>query len=92
MLYYGVYNFTASPITKIDGEDIQSYLKRLGKQLAYHDAHARYNQMFPQQAQTSLDKGEILGVYANGLYHSPNNTYTFQVCIHIKFLISEWHS
>lgn len=92
LLYYGIYNFTASPIIKIDGEDIQSYLKRLGRQLAYHDAHARYNQMFPQQAQTSLGKGEFLGNYANGVYHGPNNTYTFKVCIQIKILVSDqWH-
>lgn len=78
LLYYGYYNFTASPITRIDGEDVQTYLKKVGLQSSFHDVHARYNALFPNQAIKSLNN-TYLGTFASGIYRGPNNTYTFEV-------------
>jgi hypothetical protein len=86
-LYYQVHQFEPSPITHINDEETQTYLRKVGKQVASHDAHARYNKLFPNQAQTALGKGDVKGVAAFGIYRSPNTTYTFKVSnCHVCFL------
>ncbi|KAF9699789.1 hypothetical protein EKO04_002133 [Ascochyta lentis] len=76
LLWNGEYNFSASSVEQINGEDIATYLYKVSRQTTYHDAHARYNALFPNQAGSSL-KGPILGYSANGIYDGPNTTYTF---------------
>lgn len=75
-LYNGA-NFTASPVTEINGEAVTTYLNNVSQQLTYHDIHAKYNGLFPNQAASSL--GNLnLGAFQFGIYDGPNTTYTYE--------------
>ncbi|PSN60256.1 hypothetical protein BS50DRAFT_604824 [Corynespora cassiicola Philippines] len=46
--------WTPSPITQINNQSAEEYLQDWSTNFVYHEDHARYNRLFPNQAQDSM--------------------------------------
>jgi hypothetical protein len=69
-------SFQPSPIKMINGEQVESYLAKVAAQVSLHDADARYNALFPNQATISEGANNV-GIFRVGQYDGSNTTFGF---------------
>ncbi|KAF2119140.1 hypothetical protein BDV96DRAFT_487670 [Lophiotrema nucula] len=64
--------WTASPVTEINDKPAEDYIQEWSKTFPYHEDHARYNRLFPNQASTSM--GQPLNQFGRSLFADGNYT------------------
>ncbi|KAF2277555.1 uncharacterized protein EI97DRAFT_297377 [Westerdykella ornata] len=69
-------SFQPSPVQTINGRNVGEYLFDVARQAGFHDADARWNALFPNQAITSTGVS-FLGSFRAGLYQGSNTTLAF---------------
>ncbi|KAF2726946.1 hypothetical protein EJ04DRAFT_547474 [Polyplosphaeria fusca] len=69
-------SFKPSPIRTINGRAVEEDLTRIATQADYHDANARWNTLFPNQALIASGV-TFLGSFRTGRYQGPNTTISF---------------
>ncbi|KAL6709502.1 hypothetical protein ACN47E_001437 [Coniothyrium glycines] len=69
-------SFKPSPVMKIDGTNVQDYLRNVSAQSDFHDADTRWNALFPSQALIASGV-TFLGSFRTGQYQGPNTTMEF---------------
>ncbi|KAF2471234.1 uncharacterized protein BDR25DRAFT_313845 [Lindgomyces ingoldianus] len=72
------FNYTPSPIKTVNGKNATEYLNEIASQANYHDADARYNRLFPNQARRSIGlSADEDGPFVRGEYDGANTTFVF---------------
>jgi len=65
---------TVSPVSKINGDDVQDTLGKLADTLSNQDPDANYNALLYSQSLESLNSSNFLGVLNDGVHYSGNQT------------------
>lgn len=73
--YYDIINSEekASPISQINNQSAEDFVQKWSEVFEYHEDHARYNRLFPNQAQIST--GVIVNYF--GRANVPDGDYTY---------------
>jgi hypothetical protein len=64
--------WTPSPVTEINNQTAEDFIQNWSEQFMYHEDHARYNRIFPNQPQNSM--GQVTNQF--GRSQIPNGDYT----------------
>lgn len=69
----GANGWTPSPITEINNGSAEAYLQKWSESFTYHEDHARYNRLFPNQASGSM--GRVINQFGRSTVFDGDYTY-----------------
>jgi hypothetical protein len=70
-------SFKPLPVRTINGRSAEEYLQEVASQVDYHDADARWNALFPNQAKIAYGE-DYFGLFRYGRYPGPNTIVSFE--------------